>query len=279
MSTKKEQRALKRPDLFQARGREYLEKLKQSPQTLVIVFGIIVLSIGGFFLSQYYTNQQLEQRSSELWEADKLFEKELTSLQDTIYDNYKKMNDLDVELRALKEDKAAEKKNKTQIEKLEKEISALEETTKNFKVDHSGSNEAYLAFFNKHPKTAEGTRAAIQVIHYLTQEKSYLKAEELSEKVLDNLSPTSFFYTSLLKLRIKLLSETSKLDVALSEADKLLASSSEKEQPQAMILKGNLLLQAKKQEEAEKIFDTVITHFHATGELKSQARAFKALIF
>ena len=117
------------------------------------------------------------------------------------------------------------------------------------------------------------------MIKHLTKEKKYDKALELVKTILAQTSPASLFYPSLLKLHIKLLSETSNLELALSETEKLIAVNSDSEKAQSLLTKGALLVQAGKLAEAEKIFDTVITDFHATSDLKLQARAYKALIF
>lgn len=279
MSTKKEQRALKRPDLFQTRGREFLENQKQNPKGIISVLAILFIAIAGYFFSQYWSNQQIEKRASELWSVDKTYQEELTAFQALAEAEGKKIDALETKLEELQKDDKAAKKNKSQIDKLNEEIDALEKIAAAAKPNHEKSSEAYLAFFKKYSDTPEGHRAAIHVINYLTQSNKIEKAQELTAKVLEKMKPSAFFYTSLSRLNIKLLSELTHLDSALSEAEKLLAKSPDKEKPQALLLKGTILLQAEKEEEAEKIFDSVIAHFHATGETKSLARAYKALIF
>ena len=60
MSTKKEQRTLKRPDLFQKLAREQLEKIKDNPTPFLAVIGIVILATSGYFAKQYYNNTQIK---------------------------------------------------------------------------------------------------------------------------------------------------------------------------------------------------------------------------
>ena len=94
MSTKKEQRALKKPDLFQIRGRQLLERLKQNPQSLVGIVILVAVFVGGYFLNRYYSNLQIEKRASALWSVDKLYEKELEEAQEKSLELYTKANKL-----------------------------------------------------------------------------------------------------------------------------------------------------------------------------------------
>lgn len=278
MSTKKEQRALKKPDLFQKLVRDQLEKIKDNSTSVMAFIGIAILATGGYFSKQYYDNTQIEKRASALYAIDKIYDNEEKMLSEESTKLSSELSNLNTKIVKLEEKKDLTPEEKSELGKLKAETNSIETKQGKLQANHTASDEAYVAFFNKHPETAEGARAAIQVVNNLLQQKSYQKASELAKKVLENLSPTSLFYGNIAKLYINILSELGEIDPALSETEKLFGKVSEKEQPELLLLKGILLLQKEDLESAKKTFDTVATHFHATDEHKSQAKAYKALI-
>ncbi len=278
MSTKKEQRALKRPDLFQKLAKEQLEKIKDNPIPFVAVIGIVLLAASGYFAKQYYDNTQIEKRASALYAIDKIYDDEDRSFSEESGKLSSELSNLNEKVIKLEEKKDLTPEQKSELEKLKAKTNSIQAKQGKLQANHTVSDEAYVAFFNKHSGTAEGTRAAIQVVNSLLQQKSYQKASELAGKVLEKLSPSSLFYGNIAKLYINILSELGQIDPALSETEKLFAKVSETEQPEVLLLKGILLLQKEDRESAKKTFDTVATHFHATDEHKSQAKAYKALI-
>lgn len=279
MSTKKEQRELKKPDLFQTRAREELEKIKQKPGLLIAILAILGISVGGYFFNAHYQNTQLEKRVSQIYAVDSLHKEELAKVQKETYALYNEMTENNKTIMDLEAKKTLTKPEKSKLKKLKDKLDKIMASLKTIRPDHKKSSEGYLKFYEEHPSTQEGRRAASIVIQNLLNNKSYKEAKELSQKVLKDMPKSSLFYGSLLRLHIKVLSELSELDLALSKTEKLLAENSPKEQAQTLLLKGIILLQKEDKEEAQKTFERIITHFHATAELKSQARAYKALIF
>lgn len=278
MSTKKEQRALKRPDLFQKLGREQLEKIKANPTPFLSIVGILFLATGGYFAKQYYNNTQLEKRVSALYAIDKMYAEEDKRYTADSSRLASRLNEINGKILELEKKKTSTAEEKAEIKKLKEEVDSISAKQDELQADHTDSNEAYVAFFNAHSSTPEGARAALQVVNSLLEKKSYKKASELTGKVLQHLPSSSLFYANVSKLHIKILSELGEVDPALSETEKLFTKVSEGEQPEVLLLKGILLLQKEDKEAAKKTFDTVATHFHATDEHKSQAKAYKALI-
>ena len=277
MSTKKEQRALKRPDRFQVTMKRQLERIKQNPGVALGIVGIVALVFGGYFIGNYYQKVQLEKRVSALYSADKLYKEELEQVQKNVMSAYTAMGELSEKITTLEEKKKPSKKEQTELANLKKELEEKTKAISQVKPNHSASSKEYLAFFEAYPDSAEGHRAALNRISSLLSEKDYQAAKELIARVLESMSRSSFFYKSASMLHIKILSELSEVETALSETEKLLALSSDQEQPEILLLKGVLLLQKDSKAEAGKIFDKLITHFHATQVLKSQAKAYKAL--
>ena len=277
MSTKKEQRALKRPDRFQVTMKRQLERIKQNPGVALGIVGIVALVFGAYFIGNYYQKVQLEKRVSALYSADKLYKEELEQVQKNVMSAYTAMGELSQKITALEEKKKPSQKEKAELKSLKKELETKTKAISQVKPNHSASSKEYLAFFEANLDSAEGHRAALNTISGYLGKKDYKAAKELVTRVLGSMSPSSFFYKSTSLLHIKILSELSELETALSEADKLLTLSSDQEQPEVLLLKGVLLLQKNSKEEAGKIFDSLITHFHATQVLKSRAKAYKAL--
>ena len=277
MSTKKEKRALKRPDLFQVIMKRQLEKIKQNPGVALGIVGVIALVFGGYFVGNYYQKLQLEKRVSALYAADKIYKEELEKVQKDVMSGYTAMNELSQKIVSLEENKNASKEEKAELEKLKKELESKTKSISQLKPNHSASSKEYLSFYEAHSESPEGHRAALNVISYYLKSKNYKAAKEMVEKVLTSMSPSALLYKSTSMLHIKILSELSEVDVALSEINKLLKRLSEEEQPDVLLLQGVLLLQKGSKEEAGKTFDALITHFHATQVLKSRAKAYKAL--
>ena len=189
------------------------------------------------------------------------------------------MGEINKEISALEEKKSPNKKEKAKLEKLKKDLETKTDKASDLRPDHTASNQEYLAFFEASPSSAEGRRAALHAVKGFLNKKEFKKAKELTEKLLSGMSKSSLFYPSVTKLYIKILSELSETDAALSKVEELLTFSSEKEEPETLLLKGVLLLQKGSNEEASKTFDAVVTHFHAGQSVKSQAKAYKALTF
>lgn len=280
MSTKKEQRELKRPDAFQTKVRDQLEKLIQKPTLLFSLLAILGVTLGGYFLSTYYHNSQLEKRATEIYAIDKIYQDELEKVQEKNIELYSKITEINNKIMDLESNKEIKPENKkSSLDQLKNELKKTEQNAKKIKGDHTKSSEEYYNFYQKNPRSSEGIRAAIHLTQNALKNNDYNKAKKITEQLLNNLSKSSFFYSNIIKLHVSILEEMSQLDLAINETNKLLMNVNKQEEPSILLLKGRLLIKKENNTEAKKILDSIITHFHATQEIKSKARAYKALIF
>ena len=173
MSTKKERRSLSRPDAFQLKVREKLFILAESPGAIAATLGVIILLVAGYFGMQYYRSYQLEQLTNEISTIDIARTESQQKLQGEMQTLVMKQFETQRKIAKISSDKKATEAQKQEKKKLEAEVKKLSADLKGLQKESAiGFDKKYLDFFEKHPDSAEGIRAAVFSASYSIDKKT-----------------------------------------------------------------------------------------------------------
>ena len=278
MASKKELQRLKRPDYFQTKMMAYLDRLQQHRNMILSLVGVIILTVVAVFAWQYYQDGQTQKRLSDLYVVDKMFEKELKQVYDQRESLSKEIEELKTKKAALETTADKKEANKKSIETIQISIDDKQSRLEALKPDHTASIAAYTSFYETYQKNPEGWRAGVAAVNQYIEMKDFEKAEAILVKILTVTVGQPFYQVQLRSLYISILEELQKYEDALVQVGLLNQAIRDDElKPRVLLLRGRLLAQSGKKEEAIKIFDEIITNYKSSKELQ-KARAFKAIV-
>lgn len=273
---------LRRPDLFQQQMIKLLSWVEKNIKTLLLLLAPLLLIVVAFFTWNYVGERNAETQRNELSSIDLLYDNEEEGVSKQREEVQKQIEQLmQSNPAALNPAMLGEKTAKAKIDpKAEKEkeakIKDLEEKYRAIKADHSVSLAKFEEYSRKNSNHPTGWRAGLKAATILVEQKEYVKAIDLLTPVLEKAQNPVYQVQGRIYLA-SLLEETSKVDEAISQLDKVLAQKPQSEvASKVLFTKARMLSQTGKAEEASRVFDEVVNSYASTPEAE-KARAARSM--
>jgi predicted negative regulator of RcsB-dependent stress response len=260
-------KSLKGLDAFQAQVLEFLAKLANNPKILGYGFGGLLVVLVGAYGVRYGIQKSHDKVAEGLVKVDAIFEEENKSFQ-KLREAKEKERDA---LRAALPSDAGEKGLDTpEIKALDAEIQAL-------KPDHSKSSGEYKAFYEKHPKAAEGLVAGLKYASFAAEQGQLEDAQKVLEAMVEPAKDFSVLKIQTYFLLVSVLEDRDQLDKALEYTEKFLNGISSELKPKLLLSKGQILLLKKDFTQAQATLNQIVSEFETSAEAE-RARSLLALI-
>ena len=272
MNYKNTQKGLKGPDLFQAKAFQYVEWIRKNQKTVVLIvaplFAALFIGLG----FQVVQNDRRIARQEALGAIDTLVAQSEEKAQ-------KERDNLEKELATMEGTKSKDGAPQEAMKPAAspEEIAAKKKQLEDITADHTEALKQYDAFYKANPSTPEGWRAGLSVVQDHLKAKKFIEAQAIVKSILVASTSVPFYQQHVRLLSISILEELKLFDEALSECEALLSISDEGLKPQALLVKGRVLLLASKKEEASKTFDDLLTRYNSSPEAQ-KARSYKAVL-
>ncbi len=264
-SNKKTAKSLKKPDALQRFGVTMSDWIFNNQKSLILAgIAIGAIAIGAWGAVEYQESARLKRIErvavAELIQFSE--QKSFSDSQDTIQ---KMIRDLKERLNPIDKKKKIAKKEKA---KIEKQISSLEKQTETAEPDFKKSTAEFIAVFKELQVHAEGWYAGLKGAKGLIDQKDYKNAQSLVEKVA-SASKDHMIYGSQSRIMLfGLYQQNGEFDKASSLSNKIISSASEDDKPEWLLAKAKLLITLKKNEEAKKLLNNLVTEHSDARQAK-----------
>jgi len=270
MNEKLNIKKLKGPDAFQERMLRFLAWLKGNRSATALLLAPIVLVVFGAWVWGFISTSSKDKRLTELARIEILASEEEASAE-------KLRSAIQKEIDALPQPPAAKPGTPESKDPSEGKRKELTEKMIAIRADHGPSAQQYLAFFEKNKDNAEGWMAGMKASSWQVHNGQKPAAVKLLGDIVKRSVSVEFYQQQGRIVFINLLEDTGDLDGALKESETLVSLADDYLKPQALLIKGRLLMNRQQKEEAKAVFDQILDK-HSTAPEAEKARGYKALL-
>lgn len=263
----------RQPDAFQTKaltGFDYVEKNKNIFIAGGVLLLLVILGIWG--VTWYQDSARLSDLQG-LATVDEIY----TSETKTITDAQEKLREEIAEIRGETGEQPGSEKPKTLSAEDKKKIADLEKKIEDMEPDHSKSAAAYLEFYKKNKNIPEGYIAALRYSSWEVSQKRPATAKKILTEMLASPSLLPLHQVLGRSMLVAIMEDEGDTDGALQNLEKMLADATAEFKPKLLLTKTRILLEAKRQKEAEETLNGLIKE-HGTSPEADKARGMKALL-